>query len=288
MAKQNNYFTVRSQPTWTDWNMWFRTFVVLVACLFSTSALAQTASEKLARKLQDPLANLRVLNTENNFDFAGGKYLNTVSEIQPVYAISLEKLNIVLRAVITVAGLSPEAQKPIVGNQLPPGESDIWGLSDSKFMAFFSLKSESRFKWGVGPLITLPTATDTRLNGPGWGGGPALILVGSIGSQWTYAAIGTHIFGRDKFSTSTLQPMLFYNVPGGDGLAINYNAVSSYNHNTTKGNEWTVPLGLSVSKPWVFESGHAFDASIGFYANVVKPEGGADWTFRFTAGIVFP
>jgi hypothetical protein len=275
-------------------------FFAVVAIVLAGTAFAQdaaetpdkgnlSAGEALARKLQDPLANLRVLNTENNFDFGtGNEELSATFFIQPVYAISREKVNIVLRGVIPVVGLAPEAQKPVVGEPLPPGNGDTWGLADSQFMAFFSPKSESKFKWGGGPLISAPTHTDSKLSGAKWGAGPALIGVGTVGSQWTYAVIGTHVWGQDGYSTSTVQPMLFYNIPGTKGIAINYNAVSSYNHDATKGNEWTVPLGLSVSKPWVLKSGHAIDASIGVYKNVEKPDGAADWTFRWTIGLVFP
>jgi hypothetical protein len=275
-------------------------FFVVVAIVLAGTAFAQDAAEtpgegsrsaaaELARKLQDPLANLRVLNTENNFDFGtGDEELSATFNVQPVYAISREKLNIVLRAVIPVVGLAPEAQEPVVDEPLPEDNGYTWGLADSQFMAFFSPKSKSKFKWGGGPLISAPTHTDSKLSGAKWGGGPAAIVVGTAGSQWTYAVIGTHVWGQDGYSTSTVQPMLFYNIPGTDGIAINYNAVWSYNHNATKGNEWTIPLGLSVSKPWVLKSGLALDASIGAYFNVLKPDGAADWTFRWTFGVIFP
>ena len=275
-------------------------FFAVVAIVLAGTAFAQDAAEtpgegsrsaaaELARKLQDPLANLRVFNTENNFDFGtGDEELSVTFNLQPIYAISREKLNIVLRAVIPVVGLAAEAQEPVVGEPLPEGNSDTWGLADSQFMAFFSPKSESKFKWGGGPLISAPTHTDSKLSGAKWGAGPALIGVGTVGSQWTYAVIGTQVWGQDGYSTSTVQPMLFYNIPGTDGIAINYNAVSSYNFNANKGDRWTIPLGLSVSKPWVIKSGHAIDASIGAYINVVKPDGAADWTFRWTIGLVFP
>jgi hypothetical protein len=269
--------------------------IVLAGTAFAQEAAAtpgegsRSAAEELARKLQDPLANLRVLNTENNFDFGtGNEELSATFFIQPVYAISREKLNIVLRGVIPLVGLAPEAQKPVVGDPLPPGTSDLWGLADSQFMAFFSPKSKSKFKWGGGPLISAPTHTDSKLSGAKWGAGPALIGVGTVGSQWTYAVIGTQVWGQDGYSTSNLQPMLFYNIPGTDGWAINYNAMWAYNHDANKGDRWTIPLGLSVSKPWVLKSGHAIDASIGAYINVVKPDGAADWTFRWTIGLVFP
>ncbi len=106
-------------------------FLAVVAIVLAGTAFAQdaaetpdkgnlSAGEALARKLQDPLAYLRVLNTENNLDFGtGDEALSVTFNVQPIYAIRREKVNIVLRGVIPIVGLAAEAQKPVVGEPLP-------------------------------------------------------------------------------------------------------------------------------------------------------------------------
>jgi len=82
--------------------------------------------------------------------------------------------------------------------------------------------------------------------------------------------------------------MLFYNVPSVEGMAISYNNTISYNHNTASENAWTVPLGATVSKTFVIGSGIGLDLGLGFYSNVERPEGAADWTMKWSVAFVFP
>ena len=82
------------------------------------------AAAEMARKLQDPLANIKALMTDNDVNFNTGDDDDEVSygfQLQPVYAIPFENLgfNLVNRAVIPILGMAPEAQKPILGEPLP-------------------------------------------------------------------------------------------------------------------------------------------------------------------------
>ena len=260
----------------------------LAASVLVASVQAQDAAE-MAKKLQDPLANIKMLMFDNGVDFqTGNDDTSYMFSVQPVYAIPQESYNLVLRGVFPIMGLAPEAQKPIVGEPLPDGSSDTWGLGDSQIQMFFSPKGSGDWKWGLGPLFSLKTRTDSDLAGAGWGGGLAAVLVGSLSESVSLSLVGGHTEGEEDFSTSFLQPMIYYNVASVEGMAISYNNTISYNHNTASDNAWTVPLGLTVSKTFVLKSGLGLDAGMGYYENVERPEGAADWQLKWSVAFVFP
>ena len=250
-------------------------------------ALAQDAAE-MARKLQDPLANIKALMTDNDINFNSGNDQTSYGfQLQPVYAVPFEDagFNLINRAVVPIMGLPPQAQRPIVGPPLPPSSDYTWGLADSSLQFFFSPRSDSAWKWGLGPMLTLKTRTDSALAGPGWGGGPVGVLVGGVGNL-SIAFIGGHVWGEQSFSLTIMQPMLFYNI-GDDGWTVHYNNIISHDWNASSGNEWTVPLGLGVSKAIAFKSGIGVEPVLGYYYNVVRPQGAADHTIKWAVNVLF-
>ena len=273
--------------------------LALVIAMSTTTSIAEEkeggsggdAAAEMARKLQDPLANIKALMTDNDINFNSGNDETSYGfQLQPVYAVPFEKqgFNLVNRAVIPILGMAPEAQKPAVGEPLPAGGSRTWGVSDSLLQFFFSPRTDDPWKWGVGPMIALKTRTDDKLAGPGWGGGPVAVLVGDIGEHISTAFIGGHVWGDENgFSTSMLQPMIFYNLP--DAWNIHYNNMITYNWNASdSSNAWTVPIGLGVGKMIALDNGHGFEFFAGPYYNAAKPTGAADWTIKWGVNWLIP
>ena len=262
----------------------------LVALVCVSVGHAQDA-EEMARKLQDPLANIKALMTDNSIDFkTGDDDTSYMFQIQPVYAIPYEDkgFNMILRGVFPIVGLAPEAQKPVVGEPLPEGDDDTWGLADSQLQMFFAPRSEAAWKWGLGPLFSFPTHTDDALEGAGWGAGAAGVLVGGFSENVSFSMVGGHTEGENDFSTSFVQPMLYYNVPRMEGVALSYNNTIAYNWNADSDNAWTVPLGATVSKTLALSGGHGLDLGLGYYYNVEKPDGAADWAIKWAVTWLLP
>lgn len=257
----------------------------------ATSSFADEAAE-MARKLQDPLANIKALMTDNDVSFDSGEDDDEVSygfQFQPVYAIPFENLgfNLVNRAVIPILGMAEGGQRPILGDEPNSGDTHTWGLSDSLLQFFFSPRTDSPWKWGLGPMVSLKTRTNSDLAGPGWGGGPIAVLVGDIGEHISTAFIAGHLWGdNDGFSISMLQPMIFYNLP--DAWNIHYNNMITYSWDSESDDAWTVPLGLGVAKMISLKGGHGIEFSAGPYYNVVRPDGAADWTIKWGISWLLP
>ena len=94
-------------------------FLVIALAVPTTISLAEEKSggdaaagaAEMARKLQDPLANIKALMTDNDINFNTGKDEDETSygfQLQPVYAIPFEDLgfNLVNRAVVPILGMT--------------------------------------------------------------------------------------------------------------------------------------------------------------------------------------
>lgn len=294
------------------WTLSFRPqfLVALLGCILIFSPRTTNADEagsaaaagggnaaaEMARKLQNPLANIKAIMTDNAIGFDTGidKGTSYAFQFQPVYAIDMPELGFTFipRAVFPIVGLEPGTDVPRVGQDgmpTPPGSSRVWGLGDSIAQFFFAPYTEKKWKWGVGPQVSFATRTDSRLRGPDWGAGVAAVITGDLTPSLSFAGLlGNHWSFDGKFNTATIQPMFFYNVESIPGAYIGYNAVISADWKASSGNTWTVPLGLSVGRTFDMGDGHGLDLSIGPYYSVVQPEGGPKWQLRFGITWVFP
>ena len=246
---------------------------------------------EIAKKMQDPLAYIAAVMSDNDFLFKTGQDdFSFSSSIQTVKAWSFDEagFNFVARGVVPVLGLAPESRKPpIVGEPLPSGDGATWGLSDMITQFFFSPKSGGSWKWGAGPMFSLKTRTDEKLAGPGWGTGPVGVLVGGSGN-FAFAFIGGHLWSFDgDFSTSIFQPMIYFNFPTKPGLSLDYNNQISYNWKASD-DAFTVPLGFSLNRSWGMKGGNGLELGIGPYWNVVRPQGTAESMLRLNVAWIFP
>ena len=252
-------------------------------------AAPEDAAAAMARTLQDPLANISAIMTDNDIHIGTGTGVATpVFQIQPVYSLPFENFSLVPRAVIPIIGLAPGAKIPPVGQPAPEGDSTTWGLGDSVFQMFVAPKSSGSWKWGVGPQFSLKTHTTSDLKGAGWGAGPVGVIVGGFGPNVSFAGIVGHMWGQDGFSTTLVQPMVFYNFPGVPGLAIGYNGAITFNHSIKEGNTVQLPIGFVVSRTTDLGRGYGLDMSMGPYVYPVKPEGGPEWSLKFGLTLLMP
>lgn len=269
---------------------------ILTAFVVSSSPADADDAAEMAKKLQNPLANIKAVMTDNTIGFNTGDDDGTSYgfQIQPIYAVDFpdQGFTFIPRAVIPITGLEPGTKTRFTGedgNPIPSGSDRVWGLGDSILQFFFAPHSKSEWKWGVGPQVSLATHTDGDLKGPDWGAGLAGVVTGNITDQLSFSGIiGNHWSFDGSFSSATIQPICFYNLESIPGAYVGYNATISADWKADSSNRWTVPLGFSVGRTFSMGGGHAFDMSIGPYYNVERPDGAADWLLRFGLTWVFP
>lgn len=281
----------------------FRSILASIVILLTVSlAYAQDDAQsgdavaEMARKLQNPLANIKAIMTDNNIGFDTGTDdgVSYGFQIQPVYAIDFEKagFTFIPRAVIPIVGLEPGTKVPQVGgdgNPTPAGTKDVWGISDIALQFFFAPHTESGFKWGFGPAVSLSTHSQPELAGPKWGAGFVGIISTALSPDISFAAILGNHWGFDgSFNTANIQPMVFYNINSLPGAFLAYNAPITADWEADSNNRWIVPLGLTAGKTFDAGGGNGFDFMIGPYFNVARPDGAAKWQIRFGLTWLFP
>ena len=253
---------------------------------------AEDAAAAMARALQDALANIKMLATDNTIGLNGGRLEDETNfnfQLQPVYSIPTSedsRVNYIARAVIPIIGIEPTVVWPPIGPEPTPPVDSTWGLSDTTLQLFISPKSDSAWKWGIGPQVSLATNTSDRTKGPGWGAGIAGVIVGGAGN-WGFSAIALYHKGEDDFENVGIQPMIFYNFPNHPGLVLGYNNMITYNVNGDSGQKWNIPLGLTLSKTWALDSGNGFDAGIGYYKVVEHPDNAPDSQIKIALSWIF-
>jgi hypothetical protein len=268
------------------------TGLLLCVILGTTTANAQDdeALLAMAKKAQDPLGDVRAIMTDNTIAFNGGPNDDTsyAFQFQPVYAIPSDgKINMIARAVIPVIGVESGVVLPPLGPEGRPNSGNSWGISDTIVQYFFSPKSESGIKWGIGPQVSLKTRTSDRQAGPGWGGGLAAIVFGGVGN-WALGAIGMQHWGEDDYSVGTLQIIAMYNFESKPGMYLGYNNAMTFNWEASSDNRVTVPLGLTFGKTMPLSGGAGLDLSVGAYHLTERPTDAPQWQLKFGISYFFP
>jgi hypothetical protein len=244
---------------------------------------AEQSASAMAKKLQNPIANITSIPLQNNTDFGvgtAGEVANTLN-IQPVIPIPAGPVNIITRTILPLVYRPPGATASGDGR---------FGLGDLSFTAFVSPAKPSMFTWGVGPVFYFPTATSDDLGTDQFGVGPSLVALVTPG-KWVCGALFNWIWsfagksGRPTVNVTTIQYFINYNLPR--GWYISVAPILTGNWEIAEGNKWTVPFGGGFGK--VVRIGKmAINTQVQAFGNAVKPIGGADATLRVQLQFVLP
>jgi len=247
------------------------------------SETAADNTEALAKAAQNPIANMISLPVQNNTNFGIGPHNRTqnIANIQPVIPFELSEDWIVINRVI-----APLVYQPFVGET----SGGMFGLGDISYNAFFSPSDSGGITWGVGPIISFPSATDSILGSGKWSAGPSAIVLAMQG-KWVYGALINNIWdfagssSRNHVNQMLIQPFINYNLP--NGWYLSSVPIITANWKAESSERWIVPLGGGVGK--VLNIGdQPINCSVQAYSNVVKPDGGPDWQLRLQVQLLFP
>ncbi len=266
--------------------------ITLAMITWAGSAMADDGCDaqcQIARKAQDPLANIRALIFDGTVGFDTQRDpLSYATQIQPVYSLPTDGgYNVILRGTLPVMGLRNGVVVPPLGSDPRGGSQYDWGVGDTILQAFFSPKSNGDLKVGFGPQLSLPTRTNGTFAGPGWGAGVTAVVTGFAGPVSYGAIVGQH-WGQDGFSLATLNPVLMYNTDLFGGTYLGYANTITHNWQAPSGQRWQVPLGLTFGKTFARPNGSAVDVNLGLYRLVKRPTGGAENQLKFAVSLIWP
>jgi hypothetical protein len=247
-----------------------------------------SSQAELAKKLQNPVANLISVPIQNNWDFGIGpaNAMQYTANIQPVIPFSISKdWNIITRTILPVIYQEALDNNPKAPLSLRESHA---GLGDTT-QSFFLSPKEPWHDWilGAGPVGYYPTATETELGGGKWGAGPTVVALQQE-HGFTYGILANHIWSfagqqdRSYISKTFLQPFFTYTTK--TYTTVGLNTESTYDW---ENRQWTVPLNFFAQQlvkigkhPVAFEFGYRYYAE--------KPNGGPDWGLRFQITFLFP
>lgn len=250
----------------------------------AASALADSA-EELAKETQNPVAALISLPLQLNYDDKIGpdrQGERWLLNVQPVIPFSIgEDWNLISRTIVPLV-----SQKDVV-----PGAGSDTGIGDINQSFFFSPKQPSAggWIWGAGPVLLLPTGSDSRLTADKWGLGPTAVVLRQA-NGWTYGVLANHIWSvagndaRNDLSVTFLEPFLSYTTKTFTTFGVNTESTYDW-----KAQEWSVPVNVVVQQ-LIKVGGQPIALQAGVRYWVDSPSGGGPegWGFRLAVSFLFP
>ena len=260
------------------------TVLLLLVQQVSAQEKVEQSATDLAKKTQNPIADLTSLPFQYNTFFETGPKAKTqnVLLIQPVIPFHLNKdWNFIARPIIPLLEQPP----------MMDGQNRNHGLGNIQFQGFFSpQKKVDDWIIGFGPYLEFPTNSgpDNRFGSDNWSAGPAFVGLKMEG-PWVYGGLVTQLWsyhGDDpEVNTTAFQPFINYNLKDGWYLSSAPVITANWSEGDSD-NQWTIPIGGGIGR--VFKIGkQPVNASVRAYHNLQSPRGGSDWQLQFQIQFIF-
>jgi len=240
---------------------------------------AQQSKEELAQEAANPLADLMSFPFQNNLNMNYGPFdrnLNVLN-IQPV--IPFAEGRVITRTIIPIVNI------PDFGNESGRFSS---GLSDIVLTAFYSPKS--KITWGIGPVLEIPTGGADR-GTQKWSIGPSFVVLAQPG-DWTFGALINNTWSfagkEEREDVNHMLLNLFLVRQLGEGWYVNSAPIITADWKADSGEQWIVPLGAGGGKLVMLGGKLPVNIQTQLYYNVVRPDFGPEWQWRFQVQILLP
>lgn len=214
----------------------------LASSVKAQAAPAGDDAAALALKLSNPVAALISVPLQFNYDANIGPSRDGerfTLNIQPVIPMQLNAdWNLVSRTILPV----------ISQNNIFPGAGNQFGLGDTVQSLFLTPAKAGGLIWGAGPVLLVPTATDSLLGGGKWGAGPTGVVLKQMG-PWTIGGLANHIWSfagdnsRNNISATFLNPFFTHTSKS----AFTYGASADITYDW-KSDKVVMPVTVSVSQ----------------------------------------
>ncbi len=244
------------------------------------AAGAQNETE-LAKASQNPIGNLTSFPLQFNYNSGGalGSRTSFLLNVQPVMPLSLDKRWLLISRTIV-----PYTSVPIADG------TRATGIGDIQQQLYFTLRNPGKFVWGLGPIFSIPSATNDAIRSGQWALGPTAVVLISPG-RWVIGALANNLWriagvnNGPPINQFLVQPFINFNIP--KGWAIVTAPIITSNWSAAEGERWTVPVGIGLSK--ISAIGRQ-PVSLGaqYYHNATRPSTAGSDQFRFQFTLLYP
>jgi hypothetical protein len=248
----------------------------------AAAAFADEAMD-LAKRRQNPIPDLSSLSFDNGSNFGAGSHHRVQNELDVRPLVPFRPTEDWYFVTRTIA---PVLRQP--HEDSPAGE--IWGLGDITFTGFLAPVKVSAVTWGVGPVVTLPTATHDALGSRKWGLGPSAAAVVSPG-DWVISALAQNVWSvagnkdRPDVSQFLLQYSVSYNFP--DGWYLTSGPTITADWKAEAARRWVVPVGGGFGKVVTLGRQPMTLETQAFY-NLERGADAGNWSLSLLLQLLFP
>jgi hypothetical protein len=186
---------------------------------------------------------------------------------------------------------SVQPDRALIARSLRPGGSwPPFAQTPRRVVGLGGLGAEPGLVWKLGPQVDRPTSSRDPLTAGTWSAGLASVafavegvrLYGALPSERCELAGGVD---RGSSNAVLVQPFVNYNLL--DGWYLTSVPVINADWTAPPGQRWTVPVGGGIGRiARIGDMPLSFQA--GYYYNVERPDGGADWALSFQLRLLFP
>jgi len=241
----------------------------------------ETDTTELAKKTQNPVSDL--ISVPLQFNFNTGGDLNDATSfnlnIQPVIPFKLtSEWNVIARTIVPI-------------DSVPGSEGVSYsGVGDIQLQLYLTPATPGALIYGIGPVFSFPTATAPPLRTGTWAAGLGFVAL-TMKGPWVIGGLVTQLWpisdtgGDPRTNLLVLQPAVNYNF--GRGWAMSFSPSITANWDGSAGNQWTVPLGLGITKTTVF-NGRPMNVGLQYFDNVERPQGSAGYQLRLAISLLYP
>ena len=212
---------------------------ITLTSIIALPLTAQQSESDAAAQANNPLANSTSVNIQNYYI---GKFTG----------VDRDANQLLFRAATPFRFMDSQwiARMTLPINTFPDGLGDTTGIGDfDAFAAYLFETQDPAISFGIGPQITIPTATDDVLGSDKWTAGFANVLFNAKSKVVQYGYLLTwraSFAGSDSapdVNLGAFQPFVFYQL--GNGWYARNTGVMVYDFES---DDYTVPLGLGIGK----------------------------------------
>jgi len=262
--------------------------VIAMAVLASGRSMAQTAEQvsdtdtELSKEIENPVTRRITLPLRYEADFLDGAYKATKHTFEIDQAVVPFRLNeewaLITRTKLPVESVPPKKL----------GESWAFGLSNGYTTFFLSPEHGEGFYWGVGPVLSYPSAGNSALGPMKWGSGASVAFLKEDQSPWVFGAVLNNIWsfgGPGGTNQLFLNPFVNYHFADGWSLGSSPEITANW---IASGGKWTVPVGGGFGKAFHL-GGQAMKLDFDAYYNAIRPKAGNEtWLLQAKLTFQFP
>jgi len=254
--------------------------LLLSISILNAQDKAEDRAEELSQQAANPLADLMSFPFQNNLNMNYGEYNRNVNvlNIQPV--IPFFKGKFITRTIMPIVSIPDFSQESGMESS---------GLGDIVFTGFYVPESKG-LMWGFGPVIEMPTGGSIR-GSQKWSAGPSLVLLAQPG-EWTFGALINNAWSfagnSDRADVNHMLVNLFVVRQLGGGWYVNSSPIITADWTADPGDQWIVPLGAGGGKLIMLGGKLPLNLQTQLYYNVIRPEFGPEWQWRFQLQIMLP